>query len=109
MTSSVALKAIRATAPLRMPTAVPAVTVGPLTNEHKAEVLDFLAARPLHTVIMTGHIQDNGLESPNNRGTFYGCRNSAGRLEGVALIGHATLIEARTDEALRAFAKVAQT
>lgn len=32
----------------------------------------------------------------------------AGRLEGVALIGHATLIETRTDRALEAFAGVAQ-
>jgi ribosomal protein S18 acetylase RimI-like enzyme len=47
--------------------------------------------------------------SPHNRGTFYGCRNSEGRLEGVALIGHATLIEARTPRALRAFARAAQT
>ena len=49
------------------------------------------------------------MESAHNRGKFYGYRNSAGELEGVALIGHATLIEARTQDALHAFALKAQT
>src|SRR5688500_475042 len=79
------------------------VTVHPLTDEHKAEVLDFLSARPLHTVFLAGFIRDNGLVSLLNRGTFYAARGREGRLEGVALIGHATLIEARTDAALEAF------
>jgi len=57
---------------------------------------------------MTGFIRDNGLISELNRGTFYGCRNSEGRLEGVALIGHATLIETRTRGAIKEFALVAQ-
>jgi hypothetical protein len=57
---------------------------------------------------MMGMIRDNGLVSEYNRGTFYGCRNSEGRLEGVALIGHATLIETRTRGAIREFAIVAQ-
>jgi ribosomal protein S18 acetylase RimI-like enzyme len=47
--------------------------------------------------------------SPHNRGTFYACRDERGRLEGVALIGHATIFEARTPRALRAFARVAQS
>jgi predicted GNAT family acetyltransferase len=80
----------------------------PLGNESKAEALQFLAARPLHTVVMSGLIIDNGLQSELNRGTFYGHRNSVGALEGVALIGHTTIVEARTDAALRAFARVAQ-
>jgi predicted GNAT family acetyltransferase len=79
-----------------------------LTSEHEQEVLAFLAVRPLHTVIMASYIRDNGLVSPLNRGAFYACRNDAGRLEGVALIGHATLIESRTDAALEAFARLAQ-
>src|SRR5438477_2347056 len=58
---------------------------------------------------MAGLIRDNGVGSAHNRGTFYGCRNSEGRLEGVALIGHATLIEARTARAMLEFALVAQT
>jgi len=78
------------------------------TNEAEAEVLNFLAERPLHTVILTGFIRDNGLVSPANRGTFYGVRNNKGKLEGVALIGHATLMETRTERAVWAFAEVAQ-
>lgn len=79
-----------------------------LTNEYKGEVLEFLEARPLHTAAMAGFIRDNGLVSPANRGSFYGYRNDRGELEGVALIGHATLIETRTERALHAFANVAQ-
>jgi hypothetical protein len=74
-----------------------------------AEVLNFLAIRPVHTVAMTSFITDNGIESELNRGTFYGYRNSTGHLEGVALIGHTTLLEARTNEALKAFAFTART
>jgi predicted GNAT family acetyltransferase len=79
-----------------------------LTNENKAEILAFLAERPLHTVYLAGFILDNGVVSLLNRGSFYGYRNSEGRLEGVALIGHATLFEIRSDEALAAFASLAQ-
>jgi Predicted acetyltransferase len=57
---------------------------------------------------MNSFICDNGIESELNRGTFYGYRNAAGHLEGVALIGHTTLLETRTDEALKAFAFVAR-
>lgn len=79
-----------------------------LTDESETEVLDFLAERPLHTVALTGFIRDNGLVSPSNRGAFYGVRDAQGRLEGVALIGHATLMETRTQRAVHAFAGVAQ-
>jgi len=77
-------------------------------NGEEAEVLEFLAQRPIHTVAMMGLIQDNGLENSLNRGTFYGCRDLNGRLEGVALVGHATLIETLSDRALAALAQVAQ-
>ncbi len=80
-----------------------------LTNEHQSEILAFLAARPLHTVIMAGHIRDNGVVSLYNRGTFHGYRGLQGSLEGVALIGHATLMETRSTAALFAFARMAQT
>jgi predicted GNAT family acetyltransferase len=85
------------------------VAVYELSELEHDEVLGFLAERPIHTVAMTGLIRDNGLQSEHNRGTFYGCRNSLGRLEGVALIGHHTLIEARTRAAVREFAAVAQS
>ena len=83
-------------------------TVRPLTGEQTDDVLAFLSARPLHTVCMVGFIRDNGLESPLNRGKFYGYVNAREELEGVALIGHITLIETRTDDAMRAFARLAQ-
>ena len=79
-----------------------------LSAENEVEVLAFLAARPVHTVFISGFIHDNGLESHLNRGTFFGCRDGQGKLEGVALIGHVTLVEARTQAALAAFARLAQ-
>jgi len=79
-----------------------------LAERHKAEILAFLRERPLHTVYLTGYILDNGVVSPLNRGSFYGYRGLDGRLEGVALIGHATLFETRSDAALAAFAALAQ-
>lgn len=79
-----------------------------LVEAERAEVLAFLAERPVHTVCMAGLIRDNGVASPLNRGTFYGCRNSEGRLEGVALVGHHTLCEARTRRARRELAFAAQ-
>ena len=85
------------------------VQVTELNASHEREVMDFLARRPIHTVGMVGLINDNGLVSPFNRGTFYGCRNLQGQLEGVALIGHATLMETTSDRALEALAKIAQT
>ncbi len=84
------------------------LTVSELSQMETDEVVGFLSERPVHTVIMIGLIRDNGLVSKLNRGTFYGCRNSEGRLEGVALIGHATLIETRTRAAIKEFAVVAQ-
>ena len=85
------------------------VQVAELSASHEREVMDFLARRPIHTVGMVGLIYDNGLVSPFNRGTFYGCRNLQGQLEGVALIGHATLMETTSDRALEALARIAQT
>ena len=79
-----------------------------LDGGHQQEVLDFLAERPLHTVIMASFVRDNGLVSPLNRGTFYACRDEEGQLEGVALIGHATMVEARTEEAMATFARLAR-
>jgi FR47-like protein len=77
-----------------------------LANEHRDEVLEFLSRRPIHTVCMSGYIRDHGVVNPLNRGTFYGCRGANGLLQGVALIGHATLVETQNDGALRAFARL---
>lgn len=82
--------------------------IGELYQEDEAEVLQFLAERPIHTVLMSSLIRDNGLASPHNRGSFYACRNGRGQLEGVGMLGHSTVIEARTDEALVALARLAR-
>src|ERR1043166_7341876 len=84
------------------------VQVQRLKNNDRAEVLQFLAQRPIHTVAMMSLIHDNGIVSPFNRGTFYGCRDLKGQLEGVALVGHATLMETVSDRALAALAQVAR-
>lgn len=88
--------------------ALAAVKVERLTNNDEADVQEFLAQRPIHTVAMMSMIHDNGIVSPFNRGTFYGCRDLNGQLEGVALVGHATLIETVSDRALAALAQVAR-
>lgn len=85
-----------------------ALSVAPLAAAGEREVLDFLSARPVHTVVMSGLIRDHGLDSPLNRGEFYGCRDAAGRLEGVALFGHVALFEARGAAALGALARAAR-
>jgi ribosomal protein S18 acetylase RimI-like enzyme len=91
-----------------IPTQSSPVCVKPLANGEQSEVLNFLSQRAIHTVSMTSLIQDNGLENPFNRGTFYGCRDTEGQLEGVALVGHATLMETVSDRALASLAQVAQ-
>ncbi len=91
-----------------LPEAQLAVQTSELVEDERNEVLGFLAERPVHTVCLAGLIRDNGLVSKHNRGTFYGCRNSEGRLEGVALIGHATLVEVRTARAMQEFGLIAQ-
>ncbi len=75
-----------------------------LTTDNQAEVFEYLSQRPVHTVVMKSFITDNGLVSDDNRGQFFAYRNSHGILEGVALIGHTTLIETRSKEAIVAFA-----
>lgn len=76
---------------------------------HEEEVLAFLAASPLHTVFMAGLIRDNGMLSPMNRGDFYLSRRERGGIDGVALIGHATMFEARSEESLALFARQARS
>lgn len=82
--------------------------VGRLTEADRTETLAFLAVRPVQTVVMTSFIIDNGMVSELNRGEFFGYRNAAGDLEGIALIGHSTLVEARTEDALTALAIAAR-
>lgn len=84
------------------------LTIERLTDAHKAEVLDFLSARPLHTVFLAGFIHNQGLESHKNPGAFYACRNSQGDVEGVALIGNVILFETESEAALKTFSRIAQ-
>src|SRR5438105_4276699 len=79
-----------------------------LCENDREEVLRFLGERPMHTFGLAGFVRDNGLVSPHNRGTFYACRDQQGRLQGVALIGHFILFEARSEAAIAAFAYTAQ-
>lgn len=79
-----------------------------LGSQDEAEVLAFLSIRPVHTVVMTSFVLDNGIVSELNRGKFYAYRDAHGELEGVALIGHTTLVEARSGESLKALAFVAR-
>lgn len=80
-----------------------------LKNSDQDRALEFLSVRPVHTVVMTSFINDNGIENPLNRGKFYGYLNAQGMLEGIALIGHTTLVEARTEAALKALAFAAKS
>jgi predicted GNAT family acetyltransferase len=80
-----------------------------LTVENKEEVIRFLNVRPVHTVVMASFIHDNNFDADLDRGKFYGYRGIAGDLEGVALIGHSTLIEARSEQSMAAFAFKART
>jgi GNAT superfamily N-acetyltransferase len=91
-----------------IPALVPASAIG-LGEGDRKEVLNFLAIRPVHTVVMTSFIIDNGMVSDLNRGKFFGYRSPEGKLEGVALIGHTTLVEARSENALKALAFAARS
>jgi L-amino acid N-acyltransferase YncA len=83
-------------------------TVFPIGEDDLAEAFFFLTAPTIQSVIMHGFLSDNGLSRSLNRGEYYGYRNSAGELEGLALIGHSTLFDARSDAALDAFAQLAR-
>lgn len=89
-------------------TTVPRVTIQPLKENDEAETIRFLQERALHNAVMSGFIRDHGMESALNRGTFYGAREENKRLQGVALIGHATFMDARNDAVINEFAQLAQ-
>lgn len=82
--------------------------VEPLLEDESAEALAFLGERPLHTVIMAGLLRQHGPVVRAPAGSFYVCRGPRARLEGVALVGRATMFEARTPSAVSAFADQAR-
>ena len=59
-----------------------------LAYDEAEAVLQFLPKKPAHCAYLTGLIQEHGLVSPLNRGTFYGSKNILPELRGVALVGH---------------------
>src|SRR5690242_11504236 len=82
--------------------------VQPLDDARRDEALAFLAERPLHTVIMAGLLRQHGPSVPTPAGDFYACRDVQGRLEGLALVGRATMFEARSATAVSALAERAR-
>ena len=78
-----------------------------LANDEAEAVLQFLPKRPAHCAYLTGLIHEHGLVSPLNRGTFYGSKNILGELRGVALVGHATVIEPTNNASLKDLAEAA--
>lgn len=85
------------------------LTAQRLTTKDQPEVRSFLAKRPLQTFGLLGLIADNGLVSPHNRGDFYAYRGAENQLEGVALIGYNTIIDACSEAAIQVFAELAKT
>jgi Predicted acetyltransferase len=83
-------------------------TVFSIAEDDLAEVFSYLTAPSIHSVIMHGFLSDNGLSTTLNRGEYYGYRNESGELEGIALIGHSTLFDARSEDAIEAFARLAR-
>jgi predicted GNAT family acetyltransferase len=68
--------------------------------------LEFLNREPIKNVLLIGMIRDNGLQSPRNRGIFYGDFTRR-QLEGVVLIGHHVCLSARLKE-VAGFARIAR-
>jgi GNAT superfamily N-acetyltransferase len=83
-------------------------TVFSLGEDDLAEAFSYLTAANINSVVMHGFLTDNGLSTTLNRGEYFGYRNSFGVLEGLALIGHSTLFDARSDAAIDAFARLAR-
>ena len=84
------------------------LAVETMTSDDRAKAWAFLSECPIPPFGMTGLIQDNGWVSPLNRGSFYVCHDSNGDIDGVALIGHNTLMEARSAASIKAFAHLAR-
>jgi len=91
--------------------AIPEFLIDELAPSDEPEVLSFLNNNIARTFGLVGVIRANGLVSPNNRGTFYACRDREGRIEGVALIGYCTIFETRRsaseETTIKTFARLA--
>ena len=80
-----------------------------LTADETEAILKFFRKQPAHCAYSTSLIHEHGLMSQINRGTLYGSKNFLGELRGVALIGHATIIEPTNKESLKDLAATADT
>src|SRR5258708_34968331 len=89
------------------PAALGFPVIQPLTNDEKAEPVNFLSRRPQQTFLMSGWIHVNGMENSLNRGSFYGSRYVRGQLDGVALLCHITLFKTKAKAALTALSGLA--
>lgn len=68
-----------------------AVAIRELREDDRDAVLYLLKQDPVHSVLLAGKVEANGLCHPANRGRFFGYFYD-GRLKGVALLGHNILI-----------------
>jgi ribosomal protein S18 acetylase RimI-like enzyme len=82
------------------------MNVRPLAKGEEARAQELLRGEPVRNVIISSLLSEYGLSDPRSRGTFYGCFRD-GRLAGVALVGHHTLLACGVDEA-RAFGHAAR-
>ena len=74
------------------------IEVRKLVSGEEALALEYLNRHPLENLTLIGFIRDHGLVNERNRGSFYGYFCD-GRLSGVALIGHHTLLSCEANAA----------
>jgi len=77
--------------------AAESLTVQTLRAEHADEFLLSSPRARFTRYSSPGSFAITGWRANSNRGTFHAYRDRQGRLEGVALIGHFTLVEARSE------------
>lgn len=82
------------------------IKVRKLIANEESLALEYLNQQPLENLTLIGFIRDHGLESERNRGNFYGYFCD-GRLSGIALIGHHTLLSCEANAA-QYFGQIAQ-
>lgn len=78
-----------------------------LDNDETEAILQFLQKKPAHCAYLTGLIQEHGPVSRLHRGIFYASRNFLGELRGIALVGHATIIEPNEQRIIKRLGRAA--
>jgi predicted GNAT family acetyltransferase len=82
------------------------IEVRRLVAGEESLAFEYLNLHPLENLTLIGFIRDHGLVSERNRGSFYGYFCD-GRLSGMALIGHHTLLSCEANAA-QYFGHIAQ-